>query len=169
MPLFGRKSDPIDSLRHKLDAEIEALEKREKALRQGRAKPEPAPQPRIEPVHPAPPPHISAELPPLKSGLIGAPEPPEVGRGAIGPTHSYNENGVRKLDLPALLKRFTRPINGPSPQNKRIVHMIATGSLHGPRPLRIERKIARRRSIALFILLLVVLFGLVRVFVRDGR
>jgi hypothetical protein len=169
MAIFGRKSDPIDSLRHKLDAELEALKKRERELREGKAtpKPAPAPKPVAHPVGPSPGP--TAELPPLKAGLVGVPPPPEVQTGNPVPLHGYTENGVRKLDFPALWQRISRPFNGPSPRNPRIVTMIATGSLHGPRPLRIERKIARRRSIALFILLLIVLFGLVRVFVREGR
>lgn len=167
MAIFSRKSDPIDSLRHKLDAELEALKKRERELREGKATPPPAPKPVVQPTGPLPGP--TAELPPLKAGLAGAPPPPGVQTGAPVPLHGYTEQGVRKLDFPALWRRISRPFNGPTPRNPRIVTMIATGSLHGPRPLRIERKIARRRSIALFILLLIVLFGLVRVFVREGR
>jgi hypothetical protein len=42
-----------------------------------------------------------------------------------------------------------------------MVRMLAAGSLHGLRPLRRERRVARNRFIFLFLTLLAILWGLV--------
>ena len=72
----------------------------------------------------------------------------------------YNEHGVKKLDAVQLWRRLRNCFRRtPSPQSK-FVDYLAAGSIQGIRPLRYERRIARNRFLALFVLLLVILFGI---------
>jgi hypothetical protein len=78
----------------------------------------------------------------------------------------YNELGVRKYDLPALLRRIRSQFRGPSTSNPKLVSYLAAGGLHGLRPLRYEKRVARNRFIALVLLLFLILLGFVLVFVK---
>ncbi|HTX21560.1 MAG TPA: hypothetical protein VMD27_06865 [Candidatus Aquilonibacter sp.] len=75
------------------------------------------------------------------------------------PRDRYNELGVRKYDLPALWERLRNHFRRPTTSNPRLVNYLAAGGVHGLRPLRYEKRVARNRFIALVIFLLVVLFG----------
>jgi hypothetical protein len=79
------------------------------------------------------------------------------------PEH-FNEFGVRKYDLPALLRRLRGQFRGPSTTNPRLVSYLAAGGIQGLRPMRYEKRVARNRFIALFILFFLVLLGLIAVF-----
>src|SRR5262245_50243988 len=79
----------------------------------------------------------------------------------------YNELGVRKYDLPALLRRIRSQFRGPSTSNPKLVSYLAAGGLHGLRPLRYEKRVARNRFIALVLLLFLILLGFVLVFVKQ--
>jgi hypothetical protein len=74
------------------------------------------------------------------------------------PRGRYNELGVRKYDLPALWQRLCNHFRRPTTNNPRLVNYLAAGGVHGLRPMRYEKRIARRRFIvlagALFLLLL---------------
>ncbi len=74
------------------------------------------------------------------------------------PRDRYNELGVRKYDLPALWERLKNHFRRPTTSNPRLVNYLAAGGVHGLRPMRYEKRIARRRFIvlagALFLLLL---------------
>jgi len=74
------------------------------------------------------------------------------------PRDRYNELGVRKYDLPALWERLRNHFRGPTTNNPRLVNYLAAGGVHGLRPMRYEKRIARNRFIffagALFLLLL---------------
>jgi hypothetical protein len=86
--------------------------------------------------------------------------------GASAPEH-FNDLGVRKYDLPALLRRLRQNFRGPSTTNPRLVSYLAAGGIQGPgmRPLRFEKRVARNRFIflvaGLFFVLLCVLAALV--------
>jgi hypothetical protein len=82
------------------------------------------------------------------------------------PEH-YNELGVRKYDLPALLARLRSHFRGPSTTNPKLVNYLAAGGIQGLRPLRYERRVARRRFIALVIVLFLVLLGIISAFLRN--
>jgi len=84
---------------------------------------------------------------------------------AIIPGH-YNELGVRKYDLLALLQRLRSNFRGPSTTNPKLVSYLAAGGIQGLRPLRYEKRVARNRFIALVAVLLLVLLGLVAAFVH---
>jgi hypothetical protein len=79
----------------------------------------------------------------------------------------YNDLGVRKYDLPALLRRIRNHFRGPSTNNPKLVHYLAAGGVQGLRPLRYEKRVARNRLIALVIVLVAIGLGLILVFVKH--
>ncbi len=81
------------------------------------------------------------------------------------PAH-FNDLGVRKYDLAAAWHRLRQHFHGPPANNPRLINYLAAGSIHGLRPLRYERRVARNRVIALSVLLLFVLWGLIAVLNR---
>lgn len=83
------------------------------------------------------------------------------------PTVHLNEQGVQKLDLPALWRRFVEQFSGPTSRNPKLVDLLAAGSLQGMRPLRYEKRIARRRFLVGLVALLLLLWGLFAVLVRG--
>jgi hypothetical protein len=80
--------------------------------------------------------------------------------------NQFNELGVRKYDLPALLHRLRRQFSRPEAGNQRLVTYLAAGGVRGLRPLRYEKRVARRRFILLVAILLVVLFGIFYTFIH---
>jgi hypothetical protein len=77
----------------------------------------------------------------------------------------FNDLGVRKYDLPALFNRWRNHLRGPTTSNPRLVNYLAAGGVHGLRPLRYEKRVARNRFIWLVIIVSVALFGLFYVLV----
>jgi hypothetical protein len=168
MPWFRKKPDPISDRARVLNDEIARLDAQIKELgsqlQQGQS------QPRLRSTalphggtvnHPAPA-SPSPSMPP-------APEEPifeEVGpdllkarsEAATTPDH-YNELGVRKYDLAALLRRIREHFRGPSTTNPKLVSYLAAGGIQGLRPLRYEKRVARNRFIVFVIVLFVVLLG----------
>ena len=67
---------------------------------------------------------------------------------------------MRKYDLPALFHRLRRQFSRPAASNPRLVTYLAAGGVRGLRPLRYEKRVARRRFIVLVAILLVILFGI---------
>ncbi len=84
------------------------------------------------------------------------------------PQH-YNELGVRKYDLPALLRRIRNHFRGPATTNPKLVSYLAAGGLQGLRPLRYEKRVARNRFIVFVVFLFLVLLGLITGFVHGQR
>jgi len=80
------------------------------------------------------------------------------------PEH-YNDLGMRKYDLPALLRRLRNLFRGPSTTNPKLVSYLAAGGIQGLRPMRYEKRVARNRFIALVIVLFLTLLGIILVFV----
>ena len=79
----------------------------------------------------------------------------------------FNELGVRKYDLPALLNRLRRQFSRPKAGNPRLVTYLAAGGVRGLRPLRYEKRIARRRFVVLVAILLVILLGILYTFLHN--
>jgi hypothetical protein len=79
----------------------------------------------------------------------------------------FNELGVRKYDLPALVNRLRRQFSRPEAGNQRLVTYLAAGGVRGLRPLRYEKRVARNRFIATVGLLLVVLLGFLYTFLHN--
>jgi hypothetical protein len=84
-------------------------------------------------------------------------------RGEIATPDHYNDLGVRKYDLPALLRRIRNHFRGPSTNNPKLVHYLAAGGVQGLRPLRYEKRVARRRFLLVAALLFFALLGIVLV------
>jgi hypothetical protein len=84
------------------------------------------------------------------------------------PDH-YNELGVRKYDLPALLRRLREHFRGPSTTNPKLVSYLAAGGIQGLRPLRYEKRVARNRFIFFVIFLVLILLGTFLVFLKKQR
>ena len=91
-------------------------------------------------------------------------------RGEAGnsPEH-FNELGVRKYDLPALLRRIREHFRGPSTSNPKLVSYLAAGGIQGLRPLRYEKRVARNRFIFFVIILFLALLGTLLVFLKEIR
>ena len=79
----------------------------------------------------------------------------------------FNEFGVRKYDLPGLLRRLRNFFHGPNTSNPKLVNYLAAGGVQGLRPLRKERRVARNRFILFSALLFIVMFGTLWWFLRS--
>lgn len=162
--LRQKKPDPLSDRAKALNAEIAALEAQIRALGSQKA----------PPVHHSDP-----------AGTSSAPDAPVSAPGTLEPTFEpvdhqrvttesppdatpahFNDLGVRKYDLTAAWRRLRQHFHGPPANNPRLINYLAAGSIHGLRPLRYERRVARNRVIALSVLLLFVLWGLIAVLNR---
>ncbi|MEY2465527.1 MAG: hypothetical protein QOD03_48 [Verrucomicrobiota bacterium] len=85
---------------------------------------------------------------------------------ASTPDH-YNELGVRKYDLPALIQRIKNHFRGPTTTNPKLVNYLAAGGVQGLRPMRYEKRVARNRVIALAVFLFLIGLGIFIVFVKH--
>ena len=79
----------------------------------------------------------------------------------------FNELGVRKYDLPALFNRIRNHFRRPTTNNPRLVAYLAAGGVHGLRPMRYEKRVARNRFIAFAAALFLLLLGLILMFVHN--
>jgi len=160
----GKKSDPIASHARSLDAEIARLEK--EIARLSTQPPRPSKTSAAPKSPSAPPPSAPVGMASDPAGAAPRAVPGPVTVPVDAEDARYNAQGVRKFDVQALWLRVQKHFRGPTASNPRMVQFLAAGSVHGLRPLRYEKRVARNRFIGLFVLLLVVLFGLARVFFR---
>jgi hypothetical protein len=164
MAWFKKKADPISDRTRALSAEIAALES--KIRKYESQVPPPSGGPRFRATASPKPPAPVAPVAPVfeKVDTHRLMRPAE---SVNTPAH-FNEFGVRKYDLPALLRRLREHFRGPTASNPRLVSYLAAGGIQGMKPLRREKRIARNRFVALVIIFLLVLLGLIAVFV-DRR
>jgi hypothetical protein len=160
MALFKKKADPLSERSRALNSEIAALEAKIKAL-DSKLHDSPA-RPRLRstalphgsPMSVAP---ASAREPvfePVDHHRVKAQPEPE-------PTPApLNELGVRKLDWAGAWRRLKNHFHGPPANNPRLINYLAAGSIHGLRPMRYEKRVARNRVIGLALILVVVLWGI---------
>jgi hypothetical protein len=87
--------------------------------------------------------------------------PPEAASKAL-----YNELGVRKYDLPGAWQRIKGFFQGSTAQNQTLVKLLAAGNIQGLRPLRYEKRVARRRFVIFVMVLFLVLWGIIAMFLR---
>ena len=173
MALLKKKVDPISDKARALNDEIAALEAEIKRLDSQLAR-SPGPKFRsstatsggtsLTPAEKSPPPPPARE--PVFEEFKHSPVTART--DAESPEH-FNELGVRKYDLPALFNRVRNHLRGPTTTNPRLVNYLATGGVHGLRPLRYEKRVARNRFILLVIIIGVVLLGLLPFFLRSHR
>ena len=81
----------------------------------------------------------------------------------------FNDLGVRKYDLPGLLRRLQDFFHGPNTSNPKLVNYLAAGGVQGLRPLRKEKRVARNRFLFFSTLLFLGLFGILWWFLRNNR
>ncbi len=173
MAWFRKKADPISDRARALNQEIAELEAKIKRL-DGRLQGSPSgPRLRSTAV-----PHAQT----LTYTSPASPEPPpvnhepifeEVDRNRWNPADEgastpelFNELGVRKYDLPALVRRLRDHFRGPSTTNPNLVSYLAAGGIQGLRPIRYEKRVARKRFIALVAFLFLMLLGFILVFLK---
>jgi hypothetical protein len=178
MGWFRKKPDPISDRARALTGEIAALEAQIKKLDSQLVGSQLPPRPRTPAVSSS----VGGNVPetPAPNGVTSSgPAQDEPIFESVGvnrlknrvepqstPEH-YNELGVRKYDLPALLRRWRNHFRGPATSNPKLVSYLAAGGIQGLRPLRYEKRVARNRFIALVIILLMVLLGLIAAFVNH--
>lgn len=183
MGWLKKKPDPLSERTRALSAEIAALEAEIRKLDAQLQPPEASSSPRLRST--ALPHGQSLSHAPASASPPGAPAVPRPSptlsepifedvdrhrlraRGETGdsPEH-FNELGVRKYDLTALVTRFRNLFRGPSTTNPKLVSYLAAGGVEGLRPLRYEKRIARRRFLALVTILFLLLLGIVTYVLR---
>ena len=175
MAWFRRKTDPISDRARLLDDEIAELDAQIKELDARLQRDQTQPRLRSTAL-----PHggtIAHSLPPPAPPAKSAAQEPvfeEVDQDLLNarnetattPEH-YNELGVRKYDLAALVRRVRNHFRGPSTTNPKLVSYLAAGGIQGLRPLRYEKRVARNRFIFFVIFLFLMLLGTIWVFVRH--
>jgi uncharacterized small protein (DUF1192 family) len=82
------------------------------------------------------------------------------------PDH-FNELGVRKYDLPALWQKIRDQFRRPTTNNPRLVNYLAAGGVHGLRPLRYEKRVARNRFYFFTGILFLLLLGTILFFLHN--
>lgn len=173
MAWLKKKHDPISERTRALNAEIAALESKIKKLDSQLQR---APTPRLRSTavpHSITTVHTTTATTPA-SPATREPIFEEIDHhrlrtrveAANTPEH-YNDLGVRKYDLPALLGRIRNHLRGPSTTNPKLVSYLAAGGIQGLRPMRYEKRVARNRFIVLFVFLFLMLVGIITVFVRS--
>jgi cell division protein FtsB len=187
MAWFKKKPDPISDRARALNEEIAALEAQIQQLDAKRQEASPPAKlrstaiPHGETIHRAAEPETPAPKLETKNSKLETPNKPhepifeEVdqdrlkAKGEVATPDHYNELGVRKYDLPALLRRIRNHFRGPSTNNPKLVHYLAAGGVQGLRPLRYEKRVARNRFLAFVVLLFLTLLGILAVFWRTHR
>jgi hypothetical protein len=177
MAWFRKKPDPISDRARVLSDEIAKLESQIKQL-DSQVQHDHA-QPRLRstarphgstvghaPPAPAAPPAPRVEEPIFEE--VGQHVLKARSEGTTTPDH-YNELGVRKYDLPALVRRIRDHFRGPSTTNPKLVSYLAAGGIQGLRPLRYEKRVARNRFIAFVTILFLLLLGTLWVFLKGHR
>jgi cell division protein FtsB len=173
MALSKKKVDPISDRARSLTAEIAALESEIKKLdSQIQSAPGTAPKFRSTAIpHGATVPH-AIEPPPAPKPAAHEPvfekiNQPLQSRADADSADHFNELGVRKYDLPALWHRIRNHLRGPTTTNPRLVNYLAAGGVHGLRPMRYEKRVARNRFILLVVVLFLILLGVISLFVKN--
>ena len=177
MGWFTKRPDPISERARALNGEIARLESQIKEL--GSHLQQDQYQPRLRSTalpHGGTLSHATPAPPPPPPPAQHEPIFEEVGHEVLEggseagttPEH-FNELGVRKYDLSALLRRIRDHFRGPSTTNPKLVSYLAAGGIQGLRPLRYEKRVARNRFIFFVIMLFLALLGTLVVFLKGHR
>jgi hypothetical protein len=168
MRWLGRKKDPISARARSLEAEITRLEAQIRDL----AAPNQPGQARVRStafpggVSPrpaaAPPPRPAAEQVFEKVDHARLQSLPEAANEAL-----YNELGVRKYDLLSAWQRLRSQFHGHDAPNDSFIRLLAAGNIQGLRPLRYEKRVARRRFVVFVFILFLFLWGIIAMFLRH--
>jgi hypothetical protein len=168
MAWYKKKPDPISDREQSLNQEIAHLEAEIREL-SARLQDNPS-SPRLRST--AIPHGATLNRAPAPPGGSAAPAPQDpifeqVERNLLDPNaeapvtpEHFNELGLRKYDLPALLRRIKSHFRGPATTNPKLVSYLAAGGIQGLRPMRYEKRVARNRFIGLAVLLFFVILGI---------
>ncbi len=171
MGWFKKKADPISDRSRALNAEIAKLEAQIKQLdaKVLRAKSQPRLRSTALPQSLAGSAPLPTAAPPqAREPIFEAVDLPKLESRAETTTEHYNDLGVRKYDLAAAWRRLQNHFRGPPAHSSKLVSYLAAGSIKGLRPLRYEKRVARNRFIALLVLLLLLLWGFFRGFIKNS-
>src|SRR3569623_1543329 len=139
MAWFKKKPDPISDRARALNEEIAALESQIQHLNEHKAQSPPPARlrstaiPHGETIQRGTEPEAGGQKTEAKGQKTETPAPHEPifedvdqdrlkARGEVATPDHYNELGVRKYDLPALLRRIRNHFRGPSTHNPKLVH-----------------------------------------------
>ena len=162
-----KKPDPITDRARALNEQIAALEAEIKKL-DGQIQNPGKPKLRSTTLPPGAAPVRPVEKPsPVASAPVFEELPKEPARAEGESPEIFNDLGVRKYDLPALVERIRNHLRGPTTNNPRLVNYLAAGGVHGLRPLRYEKRVARNRFIFFTAGVLAFLLGLVLIISRH--
>lgn len=160
---FSKKPvDPLIARERELQAELTRLQ--EEVARLTREEPTPAMPPRETPPGGS---NSSSNATSNSTKPFARPVPSVSTSSGPPPKGHLNEFGGRKYDLSAAWRRLVNHLSGPTANNPGMARMLAAGSIHGLRPLRYERRVARNRFMALFVILLLILWGLGYTYLRH--
>jgi hypothetical protein len=168
-----KKNDPISDRARTLNDQIAALEAEIKKLD---TQVQRAPTPKLRSTaipHGATVAHVSEKPAPAPKPAEREPVFEEINSKSISArteaesADHYNDLGVRKYDLPALWGRLKNHFHGPTSSNPRLVNYLAHGGVHGLRPMRYEKRVARNRFILLVVVLFLILLGVISLFVKN--
>ena len=161
MGWFTKPKDPMSARQAELDREIQAIQRRISDLSA-----RPLPQPQAKSATPssarsAPPsPSVPASRKNFESPS-SRPTPAPAPVSVVGPRTGPAVPADR-FNLVEAWQRWMHRLGGHPRRPSGLVHLMAAGSVHGLRPLRYERKIARRRFLLSLGLLLLLLYGIAR-------
>lgn len=174
MAWFKRKADPISARARALNQEIASLEAEIKKLGSqiGSSPPGPArlPAASASPVNARTSTVVApSAAPPLHEPIFERLSPDRLAARSEPRREDelYNDLGVRRYDLPALIGRVRNHFRGPSTTNPKLVSYLAAGGVQGLRPLRYEKRVARNRFLVLVTGLFFVLLGLIWTYIRH--
>ena len=166
-----KKVDPISDRSRALTEQIAALQSEIKKL-DGQLQRPPAPRLRSTAIpHGATVSRTPETAPPLPPPPVHEPVFEKVKplreTNETATPDQFNELGIRKYDLPALFNRIRNHFRRPTTNNPRLVAYLAAGGVHGLRPMRYEKRVARNRFVALIIFLFLLLLGVISLFVHN--
>lgn len=172
MAFLKKKVDPISDRARTLNSQIAALESEIKKLdTQIQRTPTPKLRSTAMPYGATVP--RTTELPRVPKPAAHEPvfekinQEPLQSRADAESADHFNELGVRKYDLPALWGRLKNYFRSPTSNNPRLVNYLAAGGVHGLRPMRYEKRVARNRFILLVVVLFLILLGVISMFVKS--
>lgn len=162
MALFRKRPDPIAERERALRSRIATLQNQIHQLNDQLAEEQTQPRLRSTAVpQAATPAPAEPAFEEVNHRRIQSPGEPE-----STPSH-YNELGVRKYDLLGSIRRWWTQLRGSPTGNPKLVNYLAAGSIHGLRPLRYEKRIARNRFLALCAFFVAILWGLIYFYLRN--
>jgi hypothetical protein len=165
---FRKRPDPISESERQLSAKLAALEDELRQLNHRLSSPpassrEANPSARTFPAVPGAVPTASRE--PKFEAVNRRGVQASLDREST-PAH-YNDLGVRKYDPVGTLRKWLAQLRGTPTANPKLVNYLAAGSIHGLRPLRYEKRIARNRFLALSAFFLAILWGLIYIYLKN--